>query len=72
MNDCNGHGSCVEAKCICDKNYVSADCSIQLEKLQSTFELPPRDWRHFKGDKGVIYEISKTLEKNDNPVEMYT
>ena len=28
MNDCNGHGSCVEGKCLCDKNYVSADCSI--------------------------------------------
>uniref|UniRef100_A0A8C0GXA4 Tenascin N n=1 Tax=Chelonoidis abingdonii TaxID=106734 RepID=A0A8C0GXA4_CHEAB len=29
-NNCNGHGRCVDGKCICSKPYVGEDCSQQL------------------------------------------
>ncbi|KAH1166061.1 hypothetical protein KIL84_015233 [Mauremys mutica] len=29
-NNCNGHGRCVDGKCICSKPYVGEDCSQEL------------------------------------------
>merc|ERR1711998_378135 len=27
LNSCNGHGSCKDSKCVCDKGYDGEDCS---------------------------------------------
>ena len=29
---CSGHGRCVNATCVCDGNFTSADCSIDKNK----------------------------------------
>ena len=29
---CSGNGKCVNATCICDANYTSADCSVDKSK----------------------------------------
>ena len=31
-NLCSGHGSCVNATCICNENFTSVDCSIEMNK----------------------------------------
>ena len=31
-NQCNKHGKCVKAKCICNSGYASADCSVDTRK----------------------------------------
>ena len=72
MDNCNDNGKCVDGKCECNKNYIGADCSVKKEGLKGKFTLGPWEWWHFKGDKGVIYEIHKSKGKNNNPVEMYT
>jgi len=28
LNDCGGHGDCVDGACECDDNYYGEDCSI--------------------------------------------
>ena len=29
---CSGHGICVNATCICERNYTSVDCSVDKRK----------------------------------------
>ena len=28
-NGCSGHGKCLYARCVCDNDYISADCSLK-------------------------------------------
>jgi hypothetical protein len=28
-NQCSGHGTCVEANCVCNQGYIGTDCGIQ-------------------------------------------
>ncbi|XP_074858921.1 tenascin-N [Carettochelys insculpta] len=30
LNNCNGHGRCIDGKCICSKPYIGEDCSQRL------------------------------------------
>ena len=39
-NLCSGHGKCVNATCICDADYVTADCSIQKSKGPTVENIP--------------------------------
>ena len=40
-NFCSGHGTCLKATCICDKNYTSSDCSIQKNTPPTVISIPP-------------------------------
>jgi hypothetical protein len=30
MTDCNGHGLCVDGKCVCDKGFTGTDCTKKI------------------------------------------
>lgn len=31
--DCSGHGKCVNRTCICEKDYTSDDCSMNIKAV---------------------------------------
>ena len=37
MENCNGHGSCVNGQCQCDAGWKSADCSMQSLTLTNGY-----------------------------------
>ena len=37
---CSGHGRCVNATCVCDGNFTSADCSIDKNKGPVVMSIP--------------------------------
>ncbi len=37
---CSGNGQCVNATCICNSNYTSADCSIEKNKGPTVTSIP--------------------------------
>ncbi len=69
-SDCSGHGSCANGQCTCLDDWYAADCSIQVESLKSTFNMPPRTWKHFTASADTSYEFSVTT--NDTAVMVYT
>ena len=40
-NFCSGHGTCVNATCICNGNYTSSDCSIDKNTPPMIMLIPP-------------------------------
>jgi len=36
LNDCSGHGSCVDTKCYCDNGFLGEDCAIEAFSSAAT------------------------------------
>ncbi len=35
--DCNGNGNCTNGTCVCNEEYISADCSMRFDEVPRLF-----------------------------------
>eukprot|EP01017_Pseudomicrothorax_dubius_P031856 TRINITY_DN4110_c0_g2_i1.p1 TRINITY_DN4110_c0_g2~~TRINITY_DN4110_c0_g2_i1.p1 ORF type:complete len:669 (+),score=176.38 TRINITY_DN4110_c0_g2_i1:24-2030(+) len=59
MSQCNGHGTCIDGLCTCEKGWGRADCSVQIEDYSvKDIALGPREWTYMKvsvdGQKRIV------------------
>lgn len=72
MNNCTNHGQCVTGKCICNKGYYGADCSIVTELLDTThINLNATTWKYLELGSN-INKMKVHLKSNNGPVTVYT
>jgi len=48
MKNCNGNGSCNNGKCLCEKGFSGADCSIAPSFIdKEVITLGQNEWAHY-------------------------
>lgn len=71
MKNCNEHGTCKNGKCVCNKGFTGADCSVEAVFISSQeVNLGRNEWSHFYTYESVpfVIEFGKDYQLNSSEI----
>lgn len=71
LNECEGHGKCVQGRCECEEGYVGDSCAFKIQSIDNkghnapkNQKIDPQDWQYFSiadgtaiADKMLTFKI---------------